>query len=202
MYISRLPAKWLQPISNVMTSAKRGKDMSTTVTNVENEKNVRPWTDRDKFWADTWRTIILGVIGVFCVTVIFGTLSDEKKFERENKVKALDTFIYKSSAYTAVAADFCRTKDSSVDSRFKSTMVDDYNIAGTALRIYFRDGNLDRKIEEAHLQAKKVFDLCNTHEEPRPSKDLWSTPLDELKKMNLDIAHYSMSRLSRWWSLF
>jgi hypothetical protein len=67
------------------------------------------WDERQKFVAETWRSVIFGIIGAVFATWVLGNATDDAKFQRENKVKALNEFIYKSSAYTATAADFLQS---------------------------------------------------------------------------------------------
>jgi hypothetical protein len=156
------------------------------------------WNDRKKFWAETWRSVVLGGVGALIAILVLGNLNDEAKFKRENRVKALDNFIYKSSLYTAVAADFCSDSADDVERRFKSETVDDYHVATGALKIYFQDQELDSKFDEAKEREKALFALCNTHGQ-KPDKNEWEPKRQALIAANIGISQYALSKLGRWW---
>lgn len=149
--------------------------------------------------AETWRSVIFGILGAVFATWILGNATDDAKFQRENKVKALNEFIYKSSAYTATAADFCRVRDPETDKAFKSTIVDEYRVSINALDLYFEDRTLSGKADNARKAADALFEMCNTHEKSRPSMDQWKPAHDSLKEIDNDIATYALKQASRWW---
>jgi hypothetical protein len=124
------------------------------------------WSDAKKFYAETARTIVLGVLGALAANFILNRLADREKMQRDLRSQALAGFIEKSSNYTTQLSDFCLHNGRVDDNVFKSKTVDDYNLSMAVLELYFRkEPTVQKVIANARAQEQKVFPKCNNQKQ-------------------------------------
>jgi hypothetical protein len=120
------------------------------------------WTDRQKYWMETARTLALGIAGAAATVIILGNYADASRTKTDIKVKQIDQFLDAANKYTDIAYDFCNGDEKARDI-FESTIVQQYNSSKRRLNIYF-PYSLEDLINNSNNLARQLHSLCkSTH---------------------------------------
>ncbi|WP_047495405.1 hypothetical protein [Terriglobus sp. TAA 43] len=133
------------------------------------------WTDSEKFWAETWRTLTLGLLGAVATAFILGQMTDKLKLQREQKSQALAMFLEKSHAYTAQVSDFCKHNDRVNEDVFKSKTIDDYRLSMDLVELYFLRSPVQPLLSAARSDTNLLFGMCNKWKELPDGTGHWES---------------------------
>lgn len=170
----------------------------------ENEK----WTDRKKFVTETFRTIILAILGTIAIFLLVKPKevkiaydADLEKTKLAIKAKVVDDFTSAAHRYTAEAYDACKAyskteSDRSIQEKelikkFESTLVDEYRSSMERLGLYFEDNKLItlniQKVDKLHR------DLVSHCKCDLVKKEKWEAERKELGCANLELAQIALT---------
>jgi hypothetical protein len=145
------------------------------------------WTDSRKFWAETIRAMVFGLIGAAAATIFLGVYADADRVQRDIRAKSIDSFLIASNQYTATAYDFCSRSngDDDVKKLFESTVVDNYHAAIFRMGLYFANDDVRSKVDMIKDKETRLFKVCKEDNSPREN---WQQLRCDLKKANEDLA--------------
>jgi hypothetical protein len=63
------------------------------------------WSDTKRFWAESARTAVFGVLGAAAATFLLNTYADSDKTVRDIRVHAVERFLIDSNIYSSAAWD-------------------------------------------------------------------------------------------------
>ena len=109
------------------------------------QEAMATWSDKQKFWAETARTITLAVIGAIAAILLLRPAENRVQYQAELEktrlaimAKVVDEFLAASHRYTAVAYDACHGDAKSMEI-FQGEGFDDFQSAKNRLSVYFGD---------------------------------------------------------------
>ncbi|HKW18585.1 MAG TPA: hypothetical protein VJO35_13845 [Terriglobales bacterium] len=100
--------------------------------------DMNQWSDATKFWAESMRTAVFGIIGAIAATVVLGRYADSGKTLQDIRAQAIERFLINSNEYSAAAYDLCKNGGESPFMRLQSTIAG-YHGSREMLTVYFAD---------------------------------------------------------------
>lgn len=161
------------------------------------------WTEKQKFWNETWRTATFAVLGFLLTLWIVEPFKDKSLYQAEIdreklsiKAKVVDDFLAKSYDYTAIAYDALRNKelngvDTLAEREFKGAKRDSYRDLTNRISVYFESTELNRLIFESKKTDTLLFNCYNNNS----SSNIWRPLREKLKIENNNIAIWALKDL-------
>ena len=162
------------------------------------------WNTKTKFWAETLRIIIIGIIGGW----IAHTYLDPQKRNAEATVrykaelakqklviqtKIIDEFFDLSYSYTTNIYDLLN-KEEDVDKDKIESFYDDYRSVQNLVGIYFKDlDSVDIKLKKIEQTTNALFKYTK---DKLSVREQWNPVRDELKRQNNELGVYILKELN------
>lgn len=134
------------------------------------------WDDSKKFWMETRRTALFGIIGTVVATLVLSYSGELDKQKISIQGKLIDDFLGTSQRYALSAESACaKPEDEVLREDFEDKTVDEYRSTLRRLRIFFAEsvGNKLAASEKLHNEL---------HEAYKSRKSNWRMVLSEFKK--------------------
>jgi hypothetical protein len=168
------------------------------------------WSDSKKFRAETWRKVILAIIGALAAIWILKPSERRAEFAGEvlsTKLKiradAVEQFSTASYAYTVAAYKACRSRpDSDAMSVFENEANEQVRLARNRLARSFDNVDLTSQLTDAENLSDKLHRMCKN----QPADPNWEQVRHELKQKDVDLAGNAWKALDLskrplgWWA--
>jgi hypothetical protein len=132
------------------------------------DRNKTPWSEREKFRAETWRTVLLGVLGSVAALWILKPWEQRADFAGEVlatklriKADAVEQFSLASYAYTVAAYKPCRdTSDTEAKRVWETEANVGVHMARSRLARTFDDTDVTKQLAEIVRMSNELHTLC------------------------------------------
>jgi hypothetical protein len=148
------------------------------------------WSDTTEFWADTIRTVVLGVLGALAATFLLSRFSDSDKTVRDIRAQAVEKFLIDSNAYSSAVYDLCKNGGKDALARYESTLAN-YHGSRDTLTVYFDDDEFRSRVQDIEKKEEVLFAICK---DGKVNEEKWVTLRNELKAANLNLARSAVKR--------
>lgn len=148
------------------------------------------WSDTKRFWAESARTAVFGVLGAVAATFLLNTYADSDKTVRDIRVHAVERFLIDSNMYTAAAWDLCKNGDNSALGRYDSTL-ENYHGSRDMLTVYFDSDEFRSRVQDIGKKEEALRSVCK---DGHASEERWVTLRNDLKAANFNLARTALKR--------
>lgn len=154
--------------------------------------NNRNWIERNPFWADTLRTIILGVVGTFLLATIIellknriGYAAEKSKARLSLKVDVIRDFAECSYKFTSLSV---RYKEKEIPFKELRDAFDDYRNIQHQMGIALKDLYINKRTQ--NIADKMLFLFQN-----RDNTDSFESTRGDIKKISDTVEVYALENL-------
>jgi hypothetical protein len=148
------------------------------------------WSDTTKFWADSIRTIVFGILGALAATFLLSRYSDSDKTVRDIRAQAVEKFLINSNAYSSAVYDLCKNGGKDALAHYESTLAD-YHGSRDTLTVYFDDDEFRSKVQDIGKKEDALFAICK---DGKINEEQWATLRNDLKAAHLNLARSAVKR--------
>jgi|SRR5579864_44124 len=148
------------------------------------------WSDATKFWAESMRTVVFGIMGAIAATVVLGRYADSDKTLRDIRAQAIERFLINSNEYSAAAYDLCKNGGEGALMRLQSTIAG-YHGSREMLTVYFDDDQFRSIAQNTENEEDELYNVCKNGHVPQ---EQWVTLRNDFKAANLNLAKTAVKR--------
>ena len=164
----------------------------------ESTDSKTEWGNSRKFWAETWRTIVLAILGAAATAKIINHYVEKDKVDLDTMVslraKAVDEFITASHKYTVAAAEFCSTGTNQTE--FEGELIDSYRTSMIRVQAYYpKDTDIESQIKLIQSQSDSLHKTCGKRKDL--TKSAWDTPRTDLISANNQLMKIAIERMTK-----
>ncbi len=176
---------------------------------IAKNSNRPDWNERDKFWAETARTVCLAILGSLAALWLLKPSENRMDFAGEvlsTKLKiradAVEEFSQASYFYTVAAYGACKYRNSETMDKFQGEANERFVLARDRLLRSFDNADLTSQMIQIVGLATKLHDMCKY---PQPPDPKWEETREELKEEDSHLAASAWQSLelsgpsSTWW---
>jgi hypothetical protein len=148
------------------------------------------WNDSTRFWVESLRTVVFGVIGALAATFLLSRYSDSDKTVRDIRARAIERFLTDSNIYSAAAWELCDKGGDDALTRYYSTL-ENYHGSRDTLTVYFVDDEFRSRVQDMGTKEEMLFSVCK---DGKVNKEKWMTLRNDLKAAHLNLARSAVKR--------
>jgi hypothetical protein len=148
------------------------------------------WSDSKRFWAESLRTVVFGVLGALAATFFLSRYSESDKTVRDIRAQAIEKFLIDSNVYSSAAYDLCKNGGSAALAHYESTL-ENYHGSRDTLTVYFDDDEFRSRVQDIGQKEAALFSVCK---DGKVNDDKWTALRNDLKAANLNLARIAINR--------